>query len=241
MLIDSRIPGVDTFALADRARRLFGPAIVMLTSPSRPHEAARCRDLNVAHATRPVLPAQLAEAVRAALGASPGAQLTRMPTTAQAAHTTPANKIPNKVKDSSPSAQEPPLRILLAEDNLVNQKVAAAILERRGHTVTIACTGVEALAALDREEFDLVLMDAQMPEMDGFEASGAIRDREKASGSGRRLPIIALTANAMSGDRERCLAAGMDGYSSKPIRAEDLFREIERLRIRAAVRVAVED
>jgi len=111
------------------------------------------------------------------------------------------------------------LRILVAEDNLVNQRLATRLLEKRGHFVTVAATGCEALAALEKSSFDLVLMDMQMPEMDGFEATAAIRKKEKP---GTHLPIVALTAHAMKGDREKCIAAGMDGYLAKPIRPEEL-------------------
>jgi signal transduction histidine kinase/ActR/RegA family two-component response regulator len=119
------------------------------------------------------------------------------------------------------------LRILLAEDNVVNQRVAAGLLGKRGHTVVIAGNGKEALAALDEPPpgaFDLILMDVQMPEMDGFEATRAIRAKEQSSGA--HLPIIAMTARAMKGDEERCLAAGMDGYVAKPIQVDDLFASI---------------
>ncbi len=119
-----------------------------------------------------------------------------------------------------------PLRILLAEDSLVNQKLAIGLLSREGHTVTVAGDGREAVAAVAREEFDLVLMDVQMPEMDGLEAAAAIRAAE--AGTPRHVPIIAMTAHAMKGDRERCLAAGMDDYVSKPIRAGQLVATIER-------------
>ena len=119
------------------------------------------------------------------------------------------------------------LHILLAEDNAVNQKVAERLLEKHGHRVTVSSNGREALAALDREAFDIVLMDVQMPEMDGFEATAAIRAKE--SHTGGHIPIIAMTAHAMTGDRERCLAAGMDGYVSKPINAKTLFEAIEAL------------
>ncbi len=121
---------------------------------------------------------------------------------------------------SLPSAARPS-RILLAEDNAVNQRLGRRILENGGHTVVVAANGVEALAALRRQTFDLVFMDVQMPEMDGLEATAAIRRDE--AGSSRRIPIVALTAHAMAGDRERCLAAGMDGYLSKPIRARELL------------------
>ena len=117
------------------------------------------------------------------------------------------------------------LRVLLAEDNLVNQRLATRLLEKRGHHVAVAGNGQEALAALEREDFDLVLMDVQMPEMDGFEATAAIRQKENMNG--RHLPIVALTAHAMKGDREKCLAAGMDDYLSKPIRPQELDEVLE--------------
>jgi CheY-like chemotaxis protein len=116
------------------------------------------------------------------------------------------------------------LRVLLVEDNLINQKVASRLLEMHGHAVVIAGNGREALDVLDEADFDLVLMDVQMPEMDGLTATAAIRKREQQSG--RHLPIVALTANAMSGDRERCLEAGMDGYVAKPVEPHVLLREM---------------
>jgi CheY-like chemotaxis protein len=117
-------------------------------------------------------------------------------------------------------------RILVAEDNIVNQRVAAALLTKRGHSVTVVNNGREAVDALKREPFDLVLMDVQMPEMDGFEATAAIRELERETG--RRVRIVAMTAHAMTGDRERCLAAGMDGYLSKPIDQRSLYDAIEK-------------
>ena len=117
------------------------------------------------------------------------------------------------------------MRILLAEDNLVNQRLVKRILEKRGHIVVLAGNGREALEALRNETFDLVLMDVQMPEIDGLEATRAIRETEKVSGM--HVPIVALTAHAMKGDQDRCLAAGMDGYLSKPVHASDLLRTIE--------------
>jgi len=112
------------------------------------------------------------------------------------------------------------LRVLLAEDNLVNQRLGMRLLEKRGHSVVVAGNGRETLAAFESGGFDLILMDLQMPEMDGFEATTAIRERERESGN--RVPIVALTAHAMKGDREKCLAAGMDGYLTKPIRPVEL-------------------
>jgi CheY-like chemotaxis protein len=117
------------------------------------------------------------------------------------------------------------LRILLAEDNPVNQRLTTRLLEKRGHSVTVAPTGREALAALEKADFDLVLMDVQMPDMDGLQATAAIRAREAPLG--RRIPIIALTAHTMKGDRERCLAAGMDGYVAKPVIAAELISAVE--------------
>jgi CheY-like chemotaxis protein len=131
---------------------------------------------------------------------------------------TPADKAANPEKRR-------PLRILLAEDNLVNQRLAVGLLEKRGHAVVIAADGKQALSALEREPFDLMFMDVQMPEMGGFEATARIREREMKTG--RRLPIIAMTAHAMKGDRERCLASGMDGYISKPIGAAELSQAID--------------
>jgi CheY-like chemotaxis protein len=132
---------------------------------------------------------------------------------------------------SAATAQGPtpsaPLNILLAEDNRVNQFLTVRLLEKEGHRVEVVVNGRAALAALDGDDFDLALMDLQMPEMDGFETTAIIRERERTSG--RHLPIIALTANAMVGDAERCLEAGMDGYVSKPVDVRRLFAEINRV------------
>ena len=117
--------------------------------------------------------------------------------------------------------------MLLAEDTLVNQKVATNLLQDHGHTVVVANNGEEALGALDAGTFDLVLMDVQMPVMDGFSATAAIREKEQATG--HHIPIIAMTANAMKGDRERCLEVGMDDYIPKPIRAKQLYETVERI------------
>jgi CheY-like chemotaxis protein len=130
-----------------------------------------------------------------------------------------------------PAVENPPPRstsvaILLAEDNPVNQKLALRLLHKRGYTVVTAANGVEALAAFERQCFDVVLMDVQMPEMGGFEATAEIRARERRSGG--RIPIIAFTAHALAGDRERCLEAGMDDYVTKPIQPAQLFAAIER-------------
>jgi CheY-like chemotaxis protein/HPt (histidine-containing phosphotransfer) domain-containing protein len=123
-------------------------------------------------------------------------------------------------------ANVPSLRILLVEDSLVNQTVALRLLEKRGHTVVVAGDGQQALDVLNRESFDVILMDVQMPVMDGFAATAAIRQREASHGG--HVPIIAMTAHAMQGDRERCLEAGMDGYITKPVRPKDLFDAVEK-------------
>jgi CheY-like chemotaxis protein len=140
---------------------------------------------------------------------------------------------PSSVPDEAASAVRRPeqrerhvLRVLLVEDNSVNQRVALRLLEKHGHQVTIAGTGVEALQALTRTEFDIVLMDVQMPVMSGLEATEEIRRSER--GSGRHIPIVAMTAHAMNGDREACLASGMDGYLSKPIRLKELLAALDR-------------
>ena len=130
-----------------------------------------------------------------------------------------------------PALRSRPLRILIAEDNLINQRIATLTLQKQGHTVTVAGNGREALDVLDRTEFDLVLMDVQMPDLDGLEATAILRQREIVSG--RHLPVLALTAHAMKGDRERCLAAGMDGYLAKPISAEELRQALANLNLAA--------
>ena len=124
------------------------------------------------------------------------------------------------------------MRLLLAEDNPVNQKLAVTLLERWGHTVVKANNGREALEAVQRQPFDLVLMDVQMPEMDGFEATAAIREMEK--GTVTHIPIVAMTAHAMKGDREHCLEKGMDGYVSKPLQPAVLFDLLESLTLPAS-------
>ena len=117
--------------------------------------------------------------------------------------------------------------ILLAEDNAVNQTLVVRLLQKRGYIVTVAADGQAALEALEKQSYDLVLMDVQMPVLDGFQATAAIREREKSGD--RHVPIIAMTAHSLKGDQERCIAAGMDGYVSKPIRTADLFEAIEKV------------
>lgn len=133
----------------------------------------------------------------------------------------------SEIADNSVPLAGAPLKVLLAEDNVTNQKLAVAILRKGGHVVTVAENGRRAVEFFERGKFDLILMDMQMPEMDGVEATAAIRAIEQRTGA--RTPIVAVTANAMLGDRERCLSAGMDDYLSKPLRAEDLIKTIQRV------------
>jgi len=214
ILTDMHMPEMDGFALIEQIRRrpeLSTATIMMLTSAGHRGDAARCQELGVsAYLLKPIRQSELREAVARVLGAreQDGA-------------------IPLVTRFSLHDAREPDayLRVLLAEDNLVNQRLAVRLLEKRGHRVVVAATGFEALQALEKESFDLVLMDVQMPEMDGFEATSAIREKEK--GSGLHQAVVALTAHAMKGDREKCLAAGMDGYLSKPIRPQELDQLLE--------------
>ena len=213
VLLDGHMPEMDGFALAARIQAdaaLSGATVLMLTSAGRPDDVERCRQLGVrAYLTKPVRHSELLEAIQAALGGSP---------------------LPADVAAAGPPAAAPsrrPLHVLVAEDNSVNQKLALALLRKQGHSVVIAGTGREAVEALEKQTFDVVLMDVQMPEMDGLEATAAIRRREE--GAGRRVPIIAMTAHAMKGDRERCLAAGMDGYVSKPIQPHELYGALAAL------------
>jgi CheY-like chemotaxis protein len=184
---------------------------LMLSSGENQGHIELCRSMGFAvYLTKPVARVDLRAAIVAALGISPK-------------HQEPSQAA---IADSRPRPLGCGLRILLAEDNCVNQRVALRILEKEGHNVTVVGNGREALKALAESEFDLVLMDVQMPEMDGFEATAAVRRAELATK--RHLPIVAMTAHAMTGDRERCLAAGMDEYISKPIRAQLVLDIIEK-------------
>jgi signal transduction histidine kinase/ligand-binding sensor domain-containing protein/DNA-binding response OmpR family regulator len=214
VITDAHMPEQDGFDLVRQLRqdpRSGGPAVVMLTSASQKGDSACCRDLGLtAQASKPVSPWDLRQLICAVLN--------RNEQDAPAAQT--ATAAPSGDKRSGASRT-----ILLAEDNAVNQAVAVRLLKKRGHRVTVAANGREAVAAARQELFDLVLMDVQMPEMDGFEATAMIRQSE--AGSGRHLPIFALTAHAMKGDAERCLGAGMDGYLPKPIRPPDLYAIVD--------------
>jgi PAS domain S-box-containing protein len=204
VLADSNMPDADGLDLLDRIKNdaLSAVAILMLTTDDPPEDAERVRRLGVAQLFKPIKQSdlfdRLVESLRIDVGRNGEV----------AEHGEPAHALR-------------PLRILLAEDSPTNQKLAVRLLEKWGHIVTVANNGAEAVRQVEGDRFDLVLMDVQMPEMDGFQATAAIRQLEKATRF--RLPIIAMTAHAMKGDREKCLAAGMDGYVPKPIR----FRELE--------------
>jgi CheY-like chemotaxis protein len=224
VLLDLHMPDMDGFAVAQEIRGLPGvqaTTIMMLSSVGQRGNAQRCRELGVAaYLTKPVRQAVLLDALFAVL--------------ADAARPTAA--APPLVTCQSLRAAARGWRVLLAEDNLVNQRLVTRILEQNGHRAVVAGNGSEALAALTREPFDLVLMDVQMPVMDGFAATAEIRRRE--AGTAYHLPIVALTAHALKGDREACLAAGMDGYLAKPLRAADLLDVLARLPGGGAERVA---
>ena len=214
LLTDAHMPEMDGFSLAAEVKgdpKLAGAAIMMLTSAGQRGDGTRCRDLGIsAYLTKPVSQSELREAIFMLLDRKPadlaaGGLITR-------------HVIHEKFAESS-------LKILVAEDNPVNRKLAARMLEKRGHIVTLARNGIEAVAALESVTFDLVLMDIQMPEMDGFEATKAIRESER--GTGKHQPIVAMTAHAMKGDDQRCVDAGMDGYLAKPIRSEELYALLE--------------
>jgi two-component system, sensor histidine kinase and response regulator len=210
ILLDGQMPETDGFEFAERIKREPSPAkptVIMLTSAGHLGDATRCRELGIsAYLVKPIRQLELLEAICTALGAAPQEQAPLVTT-----------HVLREQRNRS--------RVLLVEDNAVNQTLAVRLLEKRGYSVSVTGNGLEALAALEKEQFDIVLMDIQMPEMDGFEATAAIREKEKSSG--KHVPIIAMTANALKGDQERCEAAGLDGYVSKPIRTKELFAAIE--------------
>jgi CheY-like chemotaxis protein len=214
VLLDNMMPEMDGFMLAEEIQRhpgLAGSTLMMLSSADRRDNTARCRELGLAaYLTKPIKRSELLNAIMTVVD-GPAGEKVRMATGTRSA--------------IGPSARG--LRLLLTEDNVVNQKLALRLLEKRGHTVVIAANGKEALEALERQAFDVVLMDVQMPEMDGFEATAAVRAKEKATGG--HVPIVAMTAHAMKGDRERCLQVGMDGYISKPLQPSELFEAVEGL------------
>src|SRR5215472_17990290 len=222
ILTDMHMPRMDGFELVGRIREkpeLRTATIMMLTSAGHRGDAERCQKLGVsAYLLKPIRQSELREAIAKVLGAREQ-----------------EGAIPLITRFSLADARERAeiLRILVAEDKLVNQRLIVRILEKRGHRVVVAANGHEAIAALEKETFDLILMDVQMPEMDGFEATAAIRTKEKSNGL--HQAIVALTAHAIKGDRGKCLAAGMDGYLTKPIRPLELDEVLARYGARAQV------
>lgn len=213
VIVDRNMPEMDGFAVVEQIRRdpaLADASIMMLSSSGKEGDHQRCRKLGIsAYLTKPVQQSALLNAIVTAMDKSDIEHMVR-----------PKADLPATIFRDG-------LHVLLAEDNPVNQKLAVRLLEKRGCHVQVTNTGREVLAALRKSCFDIVLMDLQMPEMDGFETTAAIREDEKITL--QHLPILAVTAHAMKGDRERCLSAGMDGYLSKPIQAKNLYAEIQRL------------
>jgi two-component system sensor histidine kinase/response regulator len=210
--LDGQMPEIDGFTLAQQIQDhpdLVRTTIMMLTSSDQLGDATLCRTLGIsAYLVKPVRQSELLDRIckslqPASLGHS---QLLRTP-------------------NASPRSDS--RRVLIAEDNKVNQTLARRLLEKRGYAVSVVGDGRAAVAAVQDDSFDIVLMDVQMPDMDGFEATAAIRRQEQSTGN--RVPIVAMTAHALKGDLERCLAAGMDAYMSKPIRAEELYATIKRI------------
>ena len=214
IVTDMHMPKMDGFGLVEKIKQRGVPAtatIMMLTSAGHRGDAARCQQLGIAaYLLKPVRKVELREAIAKLLGAKDQIPTSTMIT-----------------RDSLKEERDPgqSLDILLAEDNIVNQKLAVRLLEKRGHKVMVAGNGREALAALDQRPYDLVLMDVQMPELGGIEATIMLREKEKLTG-GHQF-IVAMTALVMKNDRERCLAAGMDGYLAKPIRPQELDEALD--------------
>lgn len=214
ILLDANLPGHDSFIIMDYIKdnpELARSIIMMMSSSSNRLDASPWLKVGIsAHLGKPVKPSELKNSMLSVLGLAP--------------------------KPLEPTAEGPEpgalpvrraYRILIAEDNLVNQRVAIYMLEKQGHQVTGTMNGEEALAAMEKENFELILMDVQMPKMDGFQATQMIRAKEKETGF--HLPIIAMTAHAMKGDREKCLAIGMDDYISKPLNVKQLSETIARV------------
>jgi signal transduction histidine kinase/CheY-like chemotaxis protein/ligand-binding sensor domain-containing protein len=220
VILDALMPGMDGYAVAGAIRAdtaLSGVTVLMLSSADRTSGVARCREVGVTtYLVKPVKQSELLDAILSALDPAvlPAADAAGPP--------------------AAGAAGRRGLRVLLAEDNEINQKLAVRLLERWGHAVTVCRNGREAVDALARARFDVVLMDVQMPVMDGLTATAAIRERERQTGG--HVPVIALTAHAMKGDQERCLAAGMDAYVTKPLRAAELAEAFARLLQESGVR-----
>jgi two-component system sensor histidine kinase/response regulator len=207
VVADARMPVMDGFALVSRIRQNFSTlTVMMLTAATYVRDVERCRTISLPYLTKPIRKMDLLETIARSLGAPPPS---RAVVAQQGQH--------NRTKVS--------LRILVAEDNPVNQRLAVRLLEKEGHSPVVVTTGQQALEAWENDTYEVVLMDVNMPEMDGLEATTRIRQKETASG--RHQLIIGLTASAMKGDKELCLTAGMDGYLTKPLRPQELFELLE--------------
>jgi len=217
VLLDTHMPEMDGFTVAEKIRRSPDPEhvrILMLTSGGSSGDAVRSRELDISgYITKPVLETELLTTIRAAVGAQAEKATDKL--------------VASEANSRNGSNSKDRLRILLVEDNRVNQVLVSRVLAKQGHHVNIAGNGLEALSILEDNALDLVLMDIEMPEMDGLEATRTIREQERHSG--KHMPIIAMTAHAMSGDRDKYVAAGMDAYISKPIDAKYLQEIIERI------------
>lgn len=213
ILLDGQMPDMDGFILAEHIQKdlqLVNATIMMLTSAGHLGDAARCRKLGIsAYLVKPIRQGELLDAI------------------CQLLDKTAQNKPAALVTQHTLREEKHRARILVAEDNAVNQTLAVRLLEKRGYAVIVAPDGQAAVNAYHAGGVELVLMDIQMPGMDGYEATAAIRESEKLSGG--HIPIIAMTAHALVGDQEKCMASGMDGYVSKPIRTSELFAIIERM------------
>jgi len=222
VLLDANMPDLDGFAVAQQIsarRELSGATVMMLTSSGKYGDQSRCKEVGIAaYLTKPIHAADLHEAIGRALGLQA------------------VDPLRSAREEMDTTRNGPALDVLLVEDNIVNQKVATGLLTRRGHRVTVANDGQQALDCLAQRSFDVVLMDVQMPVMGGLEATKAIRQREQTAGGHQR--IVAMTAHAMNGDREKCLAAGMDGYLAKPIDRRMLFDVVEEAPELAEARTA---
>jgi CheY-like chemotaxis protein/nitrogen-specific signal transduction histidine kinase/HPt (histidine-containing phosphotransfer) domain-containing protein len=219
-VLDMQMPGMDGLMLASEIRKLPGgqtlPLVLLASMGVHSDHPGVASAAFAGCVTKPIKPAQLCETLlRAVCGSKPAAQAR-----------------PTSAKLDPTLAARLPLRVLLCDDNIVNQKVALRLLQQMGYRADLAANGLEALAALDRQSYDLILMDVMMPEMGGFEATQLIRERQKQQSGFPNykspIVIIAMTANAMQGDREKCIAAGMDDYMAKPVRLEDIRSIIER-------------
>jgi two-component system sensor histidine kinase/response regulator len=214
IIVDAHMPDMDGFAFVEQVNKIPGllkPTIIMLTSAGHREDVQRCKELGIsAYLWKPVAQAELFQAIQTTLG------MYRVDSSEASV-----------VTKQTLTAVKRRLSILLAEDNLVNQRLATRMLEKQGHSVVVASNGKQALQAMEQQQFDLVLMDVEMPEMSGFEVTAAIRERER--GTGKHIPIVAVTAHAMKGDMEKCLEAGMDSYLTKPINSAELFEVIAKV------------